>query len=140
MSDVGQSIPKVQSIFAQAVENVPPQQWSDFLDKACGDDDALRHQVQRLLEAHADDPALIEFREFIDNLNEDEQASLVAIMWIGRDTFTADDLDEAIETAKAEAINSTADYLLGVPLLSDYLESGLEALGIDPTEEEDELY
>ncbi len=93
-----------------------------------------------VLEAHADDPALIEFREFIDNLNEDEQASLVAIMWIGRDTFTADDLDEAIETAKAEAINSTADYLLGVPLLSDYLESGLEALGIDPTEEEDELY
>ncbi len=93
-----------------------------------------------ILEAHADDPAILEFTEFIDGLNEDEQASLVAVMWIGRDTFTADDLEEAIETAKQEAVNKTSEYLMGVPLLADYLESGLEALGIDPEEEEDELY
>lgn len=93
-----------------------------------------------ILEAHADDPAILEFTEFIDGLNEDEQASLVAVMWIGRDTFTADDLEEAIATAKSEAVNKTSQYLMGVPLLADYLESGLEALGIDPEEEEDELY
>lgn len=93
-----------------------------------------------VLEAHADDPAVQEFTEFVDALNEDEQASLVAVMWIGRDTFTADDLEEAIETAKAEAVNKTSEYLIGVPLLSDYLEAGLEALGIDPEEEEDDLY
>lgn len=93
-----------------------------------------------ILEAHADDPAIQQFTEFVDGLNEDEQASLVAVMWIGRDTFTADDLEEAIETAKQEAINSTSEYLMGVPLLADYLEAGLEALGIDPEQEEDELY
>lgn len=93
-----------------------------------------------VLEAYADDPALQEFTEFIDGLNEDERASLVAVMWIGRDTFSADDLEEAIETAKAESINKTSEYLLGVPLLADYLEAGLEALGIDPEEEEEALY
>lgn len=93
-----------------------------------------------VLESHADDPAVQEFNEFIDAMNEDEQASLVAVMWIGRDTFTADDLEEAIATAKSEATNKTSQYLMGVPLLADYLEAGLEALGIDPEEEEDELY
>ena len=92
------------------------------------------------LEALADDPAVVEFREFVEGMNEDEQACLVAIMWIGRDTFGPEDLEEAIDTAKAEHVNNTADYLLGVPLLADYLEAGLEALGIDPTEEEDGIY
>ncbi len=44
-----------------------------------------------------------ELAEFIASLNEDEQASLVAVMWIGRDTFGPEDLDEAIETAKPSA-------------------------------------
>jgi hypothetical protein len=64
-------------------------------------------------------------------MNRDEQASLVALAWIGRETFTADDLEEAIETAKSEATTPTEDYLLGIPLLSDYLTSGLDALGYD---------
>ncbi len=93
-----------------------------------------------VLEAHANDPVVQEFTEFIDGLNEDEQASLVAVMWIGRDTFTADDLEEAMDTARSEAVNKTSEYLLGEPLLSDYLEAGLEALGIDPEEEEDGVY
>lgn len=80
-----------------------------------------------------------ELRSYISDLNEDEQASLVALMWIGRDTFDADDLEEAMATARAEARAPTADYLLGVPLLADYLEAGLEKLLIDPTEIEDEI-
>lgn len=93
-----------------------------------------------VLEARSDDPAMTEFREFVDGLNEDEQASLVAVMWIGRETYGPDELTEAIDTAKAERINKTADYLMGVPLLSDYLEAGLDALGINPDDEEDEFY
>ena len=107
--------------------------WDSEGDDTEGDAGAI-------LEAHADDPAVQEFTEFVDGLNEDEQASLVAVMWIGRDTFSADDLEEAIETAKSEAINKTSEYLLGVPLLADYLEAGLEALGIDPEAEEEDLY
>ena len=43
-----------------------------------------------------------ELAEFIAALNDDEKASLVAVMWIGRDTFDAEELDEAIRTAKSE--------------------------------------
>jgi hypothetical protein len=80
-----------------------------------------------------------ELRAFIDRLNEDEQASLVAVMWIGRDSFMADDLEEAIMTAKTENTVPTADYLLGSPHLSDHLENGMEALGISLSDEEDDL-
>lgn len=80
-----------------------------------------------------------ELRAFIDRLSEDEQASLVAVMWIGRDSFAAEDLDEAIATAREEATTPTADYLLGTPHLSDHLENGLDALGISVVDDEDDL-
>jgi hypothetical protein len=80
-----------------------------------------------------------ELRAFIDRLSEDEQASLVALMWIGRDSFTADDLEEAKRTAMAEATTPTADYLLGTPHLSDHLENGLDELGISIVDDEDDL-
>ncbi|SPH24167.1 hypothetical protein DEA8626_03216 [Defluviimonas aquaemixtae] len=83
-----------------------------------------------ILEARSGDATEAELREFIGNLNEDEQASLVAVMWIGRETFGADELEEAIETARLEATSPTADYLMGEPLLADHLENGLDALGI----------
>jgi len=80
-----------------------------------------------------------ELRAFIDRLTEDEQASLVAVMWIGRDSFAADELEEAKATARAEATTPTADYLLGTPHLSDHLENGLEELGLSAMDEEDDL-
>lgn len=43
-----------------------------------------------------------ELRDFIAGLTEDEQAELTAVMWIGRGTFDASDLAEAIETARNE--------------------------------------
>ncbi|PSL18498.1 DUF3775 domain-containing protein [Shimia abyssi] len=80
-----------------------------------------------------------ELRGFVDRLNEDEQASLVAVMWVGRDAFSATELDEAIATAKAEATTPTVDYLIGTPHLSDHLENGMEALGLSLSEAEDGL-
>lgn len=80
-----------------------------------------------------------ELSEFIAALNEDEQASLVAVMWIGRETFDAADLAEAIATAKAERRSPTEDYLMGEPQLADYLEAGMDALGISPEAAEDAL-
>ena len=80
-----------------------------------------------------------EFRDFVNNLNDEEKYSLVAVFWIGRDSFSADEYDEAVRTAEQEATNSTADYLTGVPMLADYLESGLEALGISPGEAEESV-
>lgn len=77
-------------------------------------------------------------RSYISDLNTDEQASLVAVYWIGRDTFSAEDLEEAIETARMEATAPTEDYLMGETMLADYLESGLDALGYDVDALEDE--
>jgi light-regulated signal transduction histidine kinase (bacteriophytochrome) len=80
-----------------------------------------------------------ELRAFVDRLNEDEQAELVAVMWIGRESFFAEDLAEAIATAKSEASTPCADYLLGTPHLSDHLENGLDALGISAEDVENDL-
>ena len=93
-----------------------------------------------IFESRRSDATGSELQSFIKNLNDDEKATLVAIMWIGRETFSADDYDEAFETAKQEATTPTENYLLGIPLLADYLEDGLEALGVDTSELEDELY
>ncbi|MFV0303212.1 MAG: DUF3775 domain-containing protein [Paracoccus sp. (in: a-proteobacteria)] len=80
-----------------------------------------------------------ELHDFIESLNEDEQASLVAVMWIGRESFDAEDLDEAIATARAEKTTPTEDYLMGEPQLADYLEAGMEELGLSPEEAEADL-
>ena len=95
--------------------------------------------AQVILMARELDRAEGELRAFIDRLGEDEQASLVAVMWIGRDSFATEDLQEALATAREEATTPTADYLLGTPHLSDHLENGLDALGISVVDDEDDL-
>ena len=50
-----------------------------------------------------------------------------------------DELEEALSTARAEQTNRTDDYLLGMPLLPDYLEEGLDRLGYSVEDAEDEL-
>ncbi|MFV2034176.1 MAG: DUF3775 domain-containing protein [Halocynthiibacter sp.] len=93
--------------------------------------------AETILESRTNDATEQELRAFISTLNDDEKASLVAIMWIGRETFDALELAEAIQTAKVEAAYSTGNYLLGIPLLSDFLEDGLDALGISVEEAEE---
>jgi len=92
-----------------------------------------------ILESFADDPTRREAAEFIAGLNQREQASLVALAWIGRGSFSADEFAEAVETARAEHSNRTGDYLLGMPLLADYLEEGLDAMGISVEDAEDHI-
>lgn len=66
-----------------------------------------------------------ELKEYIRNLNEDEQIELVALTWVGRGTYTAEDWDEAVEIARDEHSKNAARYLLSQPLLADELEEGL---------------
>jgi hypothetical protein len=80
-----------------------------------------------------------ELAAFINGLNEDEQAHLVALAWLGRGTFEPEEFDEAVATARAEHVNSTASYLMGMPLLANYLEDGLEKLGYSVEDIESEL-
>lgn len=97
------------------------------------DDDGGRHTAadddMDVLEDSRLDATRSEAADFIANLNEDEQTHLVALAWVGRGSFSADEFEEAVEIARSERTNKTEDYLLGMPLLADYLEQGLDELG-----------
>lgn len=82
-----------------------------------------------VLEAHGDDPVVEELTSFIDSLSEDEQIDLVALAWLGRDDNSAGDWPEVREEAARAHNERTASYLLGMPLLGDFLEEGLSLLG-----------
>ena len=99
---------------------------------AAWDDDGARADEEdsdSILEDRASDATRSELSQFIASLNEDEQVHLVALMWVGRGSFMPEEFDEALSTARTERVNKTEDYLLGVPLLADYLEEGLDKLG-----------
>jgi Protein of unknown function (DUF3775) len=82
-----------------------------------------------ILEDHDDDPVVEELTSFINCLSEDEQIDLVALTWLGRDDYSASDWP-AVRAEAARAHNRrTAGYLLGTPLLADFLEEGLSLLG-----------
>jgi Protein of unknown function (DUF3775) len=82
-----------------------------------------------VLEDHADDPVQQELTAFIDALSEDEQIDLVALAWLGRDDYEASDWASVRDEAAREHNRRTASYLLGMPLLADFLEEGLSMLG-----------
>jgi hypothetical protein len=106
---------------------------------AAWDDGATSdHDAESILEDFSDDATQDQLKGFIRDLNEDEQASLVAIAWIGRGSFAPEELEEAMSTARAERANRAEDYLLGMPLLPDYLEEGLDRLGFSVEDAEDE--
>jgi len=82
-----------------------------------------------ILQDYANDPTYEEIKGAIESLNVEEQYTLVALMWLGRGTYGIDEWKTALDDAKAAANNRTADYLLGTPLLADYLEEGLSQHG-----------
>ncbi len=84
-----------------------------------------------VLEDTGEDAVQTELVAFIRGLNQDEQARLVALAWIGRGTYDKGDWDEAISTAAQEHSTRVAEYLLTLPLLGDYLEESLAAFGED---------
>jgi hypothetical protein len=83
-----------------------------------------------VLEAHSDDLTQKELVAFINALSEEEQADLVALLWLGRGDGTLEDWDDLRDEAQRQHNNRTAAYLLGEPLLSDHLEEGLSQFGL----------
>ncbi len=82
-----------------------------------------------VLEDTDNDATQEELESFIGALNEDEQISLVALTWLGRGDDTKEGWDDLIRQASDAHNEHTASYLLGIPLLSDYLQEGLSELG-----------
>lgn len=78
-----------------------------------------------VLTSDSEDPAREELLGAIRALNDDERIRLVALAWIGRGTYSLEEWREAVDTARSEHSRRTAEYLLSLPLLGDYLEDGL---------------
>lgn len=108
--------------------------WNDTPEEGDAEEDP-----SAILEDFSSDPTRAELAGFIGRLNFDEQANLVALAWLGRGTFEKEEFAEAVETARSERVNATAGYLLGMPLLADYLEEGLEKMGYSVDEIEGDV-
>jgi hypothetical protein len=91
-----------------------------------------------VLEDHEDDPVVEEITSLINSLSVDEQIDLVALAWLGRDDYTGSDWSSVREEAARAFNERTASYLLGMPMLGDFLEEGLSMLGYSCAEFETE--
>ena len=90
-------------------------------------DDINEWSGEGLVEHH-DNPIYSEMKTAIEDLEPDQQVQLVALMWLGRGSFTVNEWGAALKEAGDNWNSKTADYLIGTPLLSDYLEEGLSQL------------
>lgn len=87
------------------------------------------HHHDGLAEEEEEDLTARELRALIEDLNVDEAAELVALAWVGRGDYEASEWLDALAAARQQNARRTANYLMGMPMLGDYLEEGLEALG-----------
>ena len=105
--------------FQVKVEPVEPDPGSNMSD------DGFRE----ILEDYADDPVVVEMRQFLSDLNVEEYRNLLALMWLGRGDYDVEEWEEALEEAEGLRNERGPDYVIGTPLLGDLLEDGLNALG-----------
>ena len=122
------SIPtdKLCYIIAKAKEFDAKDVLTDPDDGSNASDDGMIS----VLEDHKDDPVVQEIRAAIFAMSEDEQIDLVALAWLGRGDGTIEDWD-GIRAEAARAHNKrTASYLLGMPMLGDYLNEAMAQFGL----------
>jgi hypothetical protein len=121
---------KVSYIIVKAREFDAKDVVTDPGDSSNASDDAM----VSVLEDHKDDPVVQEISAAIFAMTEDEQIDLVTLAWLGRGDGTIDDWDELRAEATRAHNKRTASYLLGMPLLPDYLAEGLAAFGLSTEE------
>jgi hypothetical protein len=61
----------------------------------------------------------------IDDLNDDEQRDLIALIWLGRGDFELSEWTAARAAAVDIGRERISRYVSDIPLVSDYLEEGL---------------
>jgi hypothetical protein len=135
--ELGIAPEKVRFVIIKARQYDAKEGDSDPDSGSNGIDDGMAD----VLEDKPDDPVRQELVQFINkSLDEEEQINLVALAWVGRGTFDIEDWEEAIDTARNEHNKRTAQYLLGLPLLGDYLADGLAEFDEDFDDETDEEF
>ena len=82
-----------------------------------------------VLEADADNPAHQELVDALNSLTDPERVEVLALTWLGRGDYGKEDWREVLEEARRIHDEKETEYLVGTPLLTDYLEEGLSQLG-----------
>jgi hypothetical protein len=85
-----------------------------------------------ILEDHPNDAVGANLAGQIHDLNDDEQIDLVALCWLGRGDGDFNTWRDLRAEAKRDHNRQTVRYLLGTPLLADYLSEGMAQLGEEP--------
>ncbi|ARG97335.1 DUF3775 domain-containing protein [Legionella micdadei] len=92
-------------------------------------DSSYEYDWAQVLADHADDLCYIEVKKEIETLDPDQKVDLLALMYVGRGDFEANEWSAAYQEAKENIADNLTDYLFAKPLIAYYLEKGLEALG-----------
>jgi len=98
-------------------------------DAASGSDGPDDGEREVLLDT-PDNPTEQELRDALDSLSILERQEVLALMWLGRGDYDAENWREALQQSGETMTANFTDYLLGTPLLGDYLEEGAVALGL----------
>jgi len=123
--DLSISPEKVCYIIAKAREFDAKDVVTDPEDGSNPADDAM----VAVLEDRRDDPVVQEIAAAIFAMTEDKQVDLVTLAWLGRGDGSLEDWNELRDEAVRAHNRRTASYLLGMPLLADYLDEALAQFG-----------
>jgi hypothetical protein len=92
-------------------------------------DNPTDNEDREVLFDYPDDPTVEEITGFLEALNTDESAEILALVWVGQGDYDAEEWEEAIADAREDPDDQRVEALLSIPLLGDYLEEGLAELG-----------
>ena len=90
-------------------------------------------QMAQILEDYADDPTFDELKSYLESLNDEELEEILALTWLGRGDYALVDWEDLMSEVQDVRDQRTVDYLIGTPLLADYLENGLSEFGLSCT-------
>jgi hypothetical protein len=74
----------------------------------------------------------LDLRGFILSMNDEQRAELVALVWVGRGDYEAEEWRDAVAAARERDASGPADaYLLGIPDVGDLVAEGYATVGGD---------
>lgn len=110
--------------FAAVLPEADPRESSN------GSDD----RMVDVLEDQPDNHARQELEVAINDLDVEQQSTLVALTWVGRGDYSAAEWKDAFRTAREREGTVTSHYLSGIPMLADHIENGAAELGVNVTD------
>jgi hypothetical protein len=85
-------------------------------------------EVPAMLQDTPDNMTRAEVEAEIEDLEPDQQAELIALMWIGRGDMEPEEWEQALELAAERHEGTTSSYLLAHPHVADHIDEGLDRL------------